>query len=180
LLLGAALLGGCSDESAAGDLATCNAACRDQIATRALRDVIKLAYNLTLQGNDVGVQDEGTECPHGGEAHVSGEATSVAAQGASELNLTYRLDRCAYRRRDDEAMESYNVTVAGVVVERGTLAVQPTSTTALIFESEQLSLQGELFDPPVAYSEYDCTLRLFQNGGYLSGTWCDREVGLDL
>lgn len=178
-LLLAASLAACTEEEPR-EPSSCDLECQDQVAVRALREVVKLAYNLTLQGNDVGEQDETTECPHGGEARVFGEASSLAAQGANELDLTYELRRCRYLRRDDDAEQSYHVTVSGALVERGTLAVQPSSTTALIFESDAVTLEGDVFDPPLPYAEVDCPLRLAQNGGQLSGSWCGREVGVDL
>src|SRR5262245_58145120 len=36
----------------------CDDACTDGIALRSVRETMKLVYNLTLQGNDVGEQDE--------------------------------------------------------------------------------------------------------------------------
>jgi hypothetical protein len=159
---------------------TCDAVCQDEVAARSLREVIKLVYNLTLQGNAVGVQDETTRCPHGGQARVGGVATSVADQGVSELELGYALEECAYQHHDDDAEESYDVVVSGVVLETGMLAVQPTATTALIFESDAVSLEGEVFDPPLPYAETDCALRLAQDGQHLSGSWCGRSIGFDL
>jgi hypothetical protein len=152
----------------------------DKSAMRALREVIKVAYNLTLQGNDVGEQDETTPCPQGGSARVRGAATSVPEQGASEVDLTYELSRCAYLQRDDEVEENYDVTISGAVTEKGILAVQPTATTALIFESASISLEGTVYDPPVDHAEVDCAFHVAQNGNHFAGTWCGREVGLDL
>ncbi|HKY34379.1 MAG TPA: hypothetical protein VJN18_00455 [Polyangiaceae bacterium] len=172
-------LAGCGDEEEAKPK-TCDPGCQDQVAARSLRDVIKLVYNLTLQGNPVGIQDETTRCPHGGSARVSGVATSVAEQGANQLELGYGFESCAYQHLDDDAEESYDVVVSGIVLQTGVLAVQPTATTALIFESEAISVEGEIFDPPVAYAETECALRLAQDGQHLSGSWCGRQVGFDL
>jgi hypothetical protein len=169
----------CTDDSAPS-APPCDDACRDDTAARSLREIIKLVYNLTLQGNAIGEQDETTRCPHGGTARVAGVASSNAEQGANELALGYELQDCAYQHKDDDADESYDVVISGVVTEHGTLAVQPTATTALIFESEAISISGTVYDPPFDYAESDCALRLAQNGNHLSGSWCEREIGFDL
>lgn len=176
LLLGLSACSGSEDEPAR----TCDALCRDETAARSLREVIKLVYNLTLQGNSVGEQDETTRCPLGGSARVTGSAASNAVQGANELELAFELRDCAYLRRDDDAEESYDVVLSGTVSEQGTLAVQPTATTALIFESDALSIRGTVYNPPQDYAESDCALRLAQDGNHLSGTWCGRKLGFDL
>jgi hypothetical protein len=180
LLTLAATSTGCGGDDAATEAKPCDEECRDRSAVRSLREVIKVAYNLTLQGNDVGEQDETTRCPQGGNARVRGVATSVAEQGASELDLTYELNRCAYLQRDDEVDENYDITISGVVTEQGILAVQPTATTALIFESGSISVEGTVYDPPVDYAELDCAVHLAQNGNHFAGTWCGRKVGFDL
>lgn len=179
LALGFALaLAGCGEGEA--EPQTCDAECQDAVAARGLRDVVKLVYNLTLQGNLVGPQDETTRCPHGGSASVVGVATSVPEQGATELELGYSFDECAYQHKDDDAHESYDVVVSGTLGEKGILAVQPTATTALMFASLGISIEGTVFDPPVPYAETECAFELAQNGNDLSGTWCNRKVGLDL
>lgn len=170
----------CGGDDAAPQAKPCDEECRDKSAARSLREIIKVVYNTTLQSNEVGEQDETTRCPLGGSAHVSGTATSVAEQGANELDLVYELSDCAYLQRDDEAPENYDVTISGVVSEQGILAVQPTATTALIFESDSISLQGTVYDPPIDYAEPDCSLRLAQDGNHLSGMWCGRKLGFDL
>lgn len=159
---------------------TCDAECQDAVATRGLRDLVKLVYNLTLQGNVIGPQDETTRCPHGGSARVAGLATSVPEQGATEVELGYSFEQCAYQHKDDDADESYDVVVSGTVGEKGILAVQPTATTALLFASPGISIEGTVFDPPVPYAETECAFELAQNGNDLSGTWCERKVGFEL
>jgi hypothetical protein len=180
VLFFALLLAGCSGNEADAKPKTCDPECQDKVAARALRDVIKLAYNLTLQGNPIGIQDETTECPHGGTARVGGLGISNPQQGSNDLELGYLFEECAYQHKDDDAEESYDVVVSGIVLETGVLAVQPTSTTALIFESESISLEGEVFDPPVPYAETECALRLAQDGQHMSGDWCGRNIGFDL
>jgi hypothetical protein len=186
LLRGVALLGSlgvlsaCGSDESEPEIKICDAICRDESAVRALRETIKVVYNLTLQANPVGEQDETTRCPLGGRARVRGVATSLAEQGASELALVYELEDCAYLQRDDEAPENYDTVISGTIVEQGTLAVQPTATTALIFESESISVVGTVYDPPSDYDEPDCALRLAQNGNNFAGTFCGRKVGFDL
>ena len=178
-LLLVATSAGCADD-AAPQAKPCDEECRDESAARSLREIIKVVYNTTLQSNDVGEQDETTRCPLGGSARVSGSATSVAEQGATELDLVYELTGCQYLQRDDEAAENYDVTISGVVTEQGILAVQPTATTALIFESDSISVAGTVYDPPFDYAEPDCALRLGQDGNRFSGLWCGRKLGFDL
>jgi hypothetical protein len=179
LLLGLVLLlPACGEEDEQPK--SCDAACQDAVAARGLRDVLKLVYNLTLQGNPVGAQDEQTPCPHGGSARVTGLATSNAEQGATEVELGYQLDACHYQHRDDDAEESYDLVIDGQIGEAGVLAVQPTATTALLFASDRISIEGEVFDPAQGYAESECALRLAQDGDHLSGTWCQRVVGFDL
>jgi hypothetical protein len=158
----------------------CERECQDATALRSLREIMKLVFNITLQGNAVGPQDETTACPSGGSAHVFGTATSNAVQGAIEVDLTYELFDCAYLQRDDEPEENYNMTVAGTVTQQGTIAVQPSATMALNMSSDAVSFSGNVYDPPLAFSEGSCPVRMGQNGNQLSGTICDREAGVDL
>jgi hypothetical protein len=175
-----AALNACANERTEPEPKTCDAACRDESAVRSLRETIKVVYNLTLQANDVGEQDETARCPLGGSARVTGRAGSLAEQGATELELIYELTDCAYLQRDDEPEENYDMVISGSITEQGILAVQPTATTALIFESSSISLRGTVYDPPADYSEVDCALRLAQNGNAFSGTFCGRKIGFDL
>ena len=141
---------------------------------------MKLAFNLTLQGNPVGEQDETTPCPQGGTAHVFGPATSNASIGTTEVDLTFELDGCAYIQRDDEPEESYDTTISGTVRESGILAVQPTATTAILFSGEHIFIEGTVFDPPIEYAVQDCTLEAGQNGNRIGGTLCGREIAFEL
>lgn len=175
-----ALLPSCGAEATAPEAPVCDAACQDSVALRGLREMLKLVYNLTLQGKPVGEQDERTDCLRGGEAHVFGTATSNGEQGSTEVELTYELSECAYVQRDDDADENYDITITGTIEQQGTIAVQPTATTALIFESESISVGGTVFDPPIEYEADDCAIDLGQSGNQLSGDWCGRSVGVDL
>ncbi|GMV14916.1 MAG: hypothetical protein HS104_37075 [Polyangiaceae bacterium] len=176
----AALLAvGCADDKAEPS-PPCDEECRDRTAVRALRETMKLVYNITLQGNPVGPQDESTPCPLGGSAHVFGTATSNAKFGATEVELTYELAACHYLSRDEQPSENYDMTVTATVTQTGTLAVQPSATTALVMQSASVTLSGNVYDPPLDYLAESCAVELGQSGNNLSGTICGREVGLDL
>jgi hypothetical protein len=152
----------------------------DQTALISLRDAIKLVFNLTLQGNPVGPQDASVPCPLGGGAHVFGTATSNAVQGATNVNLTYALAQCAYSQEDTDPTQNFNMTVNGQLTEVGTLAVQPTSTTALEIDSTGIDFSGTVYNPPLDYDQKACPLTLAQNGNNLSGLMCGRQVGVGL
>lgn len=178
-LLATFVLAGCGDEQAEPS-APCDEECQDATAGRALRETMKLVYNITLQGNPVGPQDETTPCPLGGKARVFGNATSNPKFGSTEVSLTYELAACHSLSRDDEPGENYDVVVSGTVTQKGTLAVQPTATTALVMQSASITLEGNVYDPPIEYSVAACVVELGQDGNQLSGTLCGREFGVGL
>jgi hypothetical protein len=158
----------------------CDAECQDSVAVRGIRETLKLIYNITLQGNDVGAQDETTPCPSGGSAHVFGFATSDPEHGATEVDLTYEIDQCHYIARDSDADENYDITLTATVTQTGTIAVQPTASTGLVMQSPSLTFVGTVYDPPLPFEANACEMSLGQNGGKVSGTLCGREVGVDL
>jgi hypothetical protein len=170
---------GCGGTKSPPDAAACGPSCTDAIAVRALRDAIKDVYNFTLQGKPVGTQDQTTLCPLGGMAHVFGEATSNADQGATTVSLTYELTSCAYSETDTDPNQTFNMTLSGKVTESGTIAVQPSSTTALRFESDAVTFSGTVYSPPISYQQ-KCAVALGQTGNDLSGTLCSRTTGLAL
>ncbi len=170
---------GCGSEQA-DPSPPCEQECKDANAMRAVRETMKLVYNLTLQANPVGEQDELTPCPQGGGARVFGEASSDPMQGATLVDLTYQFVNCKYIERDDEPDENYAITLNGNVTQQGIIAVQPSATSALIIRSEALSLAGTVYDPPLAYEESDCVVELGQSGNQVSGTICGRVAGVDL
>jgi hypothetical protein len=170
---------GCGTEDA-GPATPCEEECQDAVALRAVRETMKFMFNITLQAQPVGEQDVTEDCATGGSAHIFGKATSVPEQGATLVDLTYDFDECSYLERDDERDENYSVTISAVLTQRGTLAVQPSATTAIVIESESLTLNGTVSDPPIDYSANECPFTLTQNGDELSGTICGREAGLEL
>jgi hypothetical protein len=160
--------------------APCDARCQDRVALRSLREAMKLIYNLGLQGKPVGEQDAMSPCPQGGSARVYGTATSNELQGATEVELTYAFTSCRYLQVDDTPEENYQVTVTGAIAQSGTLAVQPSATTALLLDSDSVSILGTVYDPALDYQAESCVLRAAQSGNELSGTLCGREVGVEL
>jgi hypothetical protein len=141
---------------------------------------MKLVFNLTLQGKPVGAHDYLVPCPLGGQARIFGTAMSNATQGSTDVKLTYVLDGCTVLERDDEANENYRMVVSGTVQQEGVIAVQPSATTALSIKSDDVSLVGTVYDPPVPYEERGCAVVLSQDGSRLTGTLCGRDTTTDL
>jgi len=160
----------------------CDAACRDGVALLGLRLLIKQVYNTQLQTKPVGPQDSGTTtCPfHIGSAMVSGTASSNADQGTTTVNLTYVFTNCLYSQIDSDPTQTFNLTLDGTITEVGTIAVQPSSTTALEFTSSSFSLDGSVYGPPINYAQKGCSVKLAQNGNNLSGILCGRDAGTTL
>lgn len=182
LLLLAALstIVGCGNNvGATKPVKDCDEACEARVAARGLRETLKLAYNLTLNGNPVGVQDESHACL-AGNVRVHGEAHSNAEQGSTEVDLDYDFSDCAYHQVDANEEENYALTFNGTVAESGVLTVQPTAPTALIITSGGIAIDGTVFDPPLEFHEASCEVRLQQSGNKLSGTLCGRDVGVSL
>lgn len=157
----------------------CELECKDGVAIKGLRETLKLAYNLTLQGKPVGTHDLSTPCPFGGAARIYGTATSNAVQGATEVKLTYELAECKYLFQDDDAEDNYSLTITGTVTQEGIIAVQPSATSAVIMKSENIKLSGTVYDPPLDYTA-DCPVELAQNGNKVTGKICGRLAETDL
>jgi hypothetical protein len=160
--------------------APCDQACMDQIALLGFRETLKVVFNLTLQGNPVGAQDQTRACPFGGTVHVFGNATSNANQGTTDIQLTYVLSQCALMQQSTDPTQTYNLTITGTATETGTLSAQPSATTALIIQSDAMTIVGTVHDPPMNYQANACPLSLAQDGNQLSGTMCGRQVGVAL
>jgi hypothetical protein len=180
-LVAAVLGAGCGQSSGKKPVVPpCDATCRDRTAALGFRETLKLAFNLTLQGNDAGPQDESTPCLGQGEVRVHGTATSNAEQGAMDVDLIYDFTDCRNLRVDETPTQSYDLVISGTVQQRGVIAVQPSATTALFITSEELSLEGTVYDPAIDFSESGCVLELQQDGNHLSGSVCGRTVGVGL
>jgi hypothetical protein len=163
----------------------CDAKCRDAVALLGLRDAIKLVYNLTLAAQSVGDQDASLPmCPLGGSASVSGQATSNGVQGATEVDLVYVFDHCAFSSVDTDPTQVFSITLTGTITELGTIAVQPSATTSLTLESAAMSIAGTVYSPPIAYDANGdagpCAIMLGQSGNAVSGTLCGRSAGVSL
>lgn len=182
LILMVACVAACATSSAPDPPAPppCDQLCRDQTALRTLRESMKLVFNLTLQGKPVGAHDYTVPCPLGGSARIFGVATSNATQGSTDVKLTYVLDGCTVLERDDEPKENYRMVVTGTVQQEGVIAVQPSATTALSMKSDDVSLVGTIYDPPVPYEERGCAVLLAQTGSRLAGVLCGRDAATDL
>jgi hypothetical protein len=148
---------GCSAERA-DPSPPCEQECLDGVAIRSLRETIKLVYNIKLQGNPVGAQDETTPCPLGGSARVFGTASSNPLHGATEVDLTYELDACRYISVDRDPGENYDMTLTGTVTQLGTLAVQPNATMGLVIRSDAMTFSGKVYDPSKPYAEVACVV----------------------
>jgi hypothetical protein len=171
---------GCGEGSKPPEPPPCDQRCQDSTALRSLRETVKLAFNLTVQGKPVGLQDVTVPCVLGGNVRVVGEANSNPIQGATEVRLTYVFAGCTYIQKDSESPENYAMTFNGTLTQEGVLAVQPTATTALRMASDAMTFSGSVYDPPLPYEQPDCPLVIAQNGSALSGLICGREAGYDL
>jgi len=171
-----AALVGCGG-NAAEPAKPCDQQCRDAVVLRAIRETVKWVYNKTLQGEPVGMHDETMACLTGGTARVSGAAASNPVQGATEVKLVYTFDGCGYFMKQAAPERNYALTLTGTITEEGTLAVQPTATTALLMNSDAMSLSGTVYDPAAAYDEASCPIALAQNGNDVSGMICGRMAG---
>jgi len=177
------LLSGCGAGARPEPPPPCDQSCQDGIGLRGLRETMKLAYNLLIQGRPVGAQDAMTPClspsgSEGGNVHVFGNATANAVQGSSFVELEYDFEECAYAVPPSAIPnQNYSLVVTGHVTQQGTLAVQPSSTTALLIDGDSLSLSGTVYDPPLDYDVADCKLSVAQQGNRVSGTLCGRNAG---
>jgi len=159
----------------------CDQKCADGDALRAMRETLKLVYNDTLMGQPVGAQDASFNCPFGGSAHVFGTARSNALIGATNVQLTYEFHTCGYQRTDTDPDQNYKMTLDGTATENGTIAVQPSATTALTLKSDAMSFSGTVHDgPPKDFNEKGCAFLLVQDANHLSGQLCGRDASVDL
>jgi hypothetical protein len=157
----------------------CDEKCKDGIAVKAVREMMKLAFNLTFQGKPVGEHDIEAPCMFGGSARVYGTATSNAIQGATEVRLTYVFTKCGYQFQDDKLENNYKMNLDGTMSQEGIIAVQPSAPAAVIMKSDAMKLTGTVYDPPIDYTA-DCPVELGQNGNTLSAKICGRDAKADL
>ena len=161
----------------------CDQSCQDGAALLGLRSAMKVGYNFKIAAQPVGAQDAMTPCVSfdgtvGGSAHIFGTATVNADQGASIVALSYDFKNCLFTAPPDPtAAQNFSLTLTGLVTEEGTISVQPTATTALLIQSDSLSISGTVYDPPVDYAASSCALSVIQNGNAVSGALCGRSSG---
>lgn len=153
----------------------CDDECKDEIALKAIRETMKLAFNLTFQGKPVGEYTLVAPCPLGGGVGLRGTATSNALQGTTEVDITYAFQDCAYFFKDDDPEDNYDIVLSGIFHQKGILAVQPTTPSAVNIEGTDVKLEGTVYDPPIPYSAA-CKVMIGQNGSVISGTICDRKA----
>lgn len=169
---------GCS--SPRPEAPVCDATCQDGIALRAIRESMKLAYNLLLQGKPVGTYDVSSPCPKGGKVRIVGSASSNSVQGATIVDLTYTFEGCGGTQKQSDTTSTYDVVLTGKITQQGTLAVQPSATSAALFRGTGVTLTGTVSDPPLPYDAEDCALEVAQNGNVLGGTICGRTAAISL
>jgi len=175
------LASGCSAGNQPAPAPPCDQACQDGVALLGTRTMLKFAYNFLVQGKAVGPQQGVHPCLPGpagtGTVQVSGDAESNAVQGASEVRLSYDFQNCLYvAPADPSAAQNFSLTLTGVVSELGTIAVQPSATTALSIQSDSLTIVGTVYDPPLDYAASDCALAVNQNGNAVAGSLCGRSA----
>lgn len=158
----------------------CDQLCKDGTAMKSMRESMKLAFNLTLQGKPVGSHDVTTACPLGGGVRIIGTASAEPVQGATIVDLTYFFEKCVLISRDDDVEDNYAITMTGTIFQKGTLAVQPTSSTALSIKSDSLTLTGTIREPPEPFVGEACKVVLAQDGNRLTGEFCGRTATVDL
>jgi hypothetical protein len=165
---------GCGAGRAPAAPPECDQGCKDAIALRTVRVAMRFAYNLVLQSNPVGMQDEIAPCIPTGSVHIVGEGTSNAMLGTTDVDLTYTFTDCVNPAPQNPTPErNYRLTVNGVVTEKGTLAMGGP-TTALMLHGTEMGFSGTVYDPPVPYEETKCELVARQEGNNVTGDLCGR------
>jgi len=142
--------------------------------------MMKLAFNVLLQGKPVGTYDLGGPCYFGGFVRVAGTVSSNATQGTTDVDLTYAFAECKHVEVDSDPDENYELTVTGTFTQKGIFAVQPTSTSAVKIQSDSVSVQGYVNSPPLDLRFEGCPVEFGQDGNKLTGFMCGRLIGVDL
>jgi len=176
------VLSGCGAGAKPEPPPTCDEACQDGVAVRAVRTAMRFAFNKGVSAMNVGPQDVTLPClPNGdtaGTVRIFGDAESNAEQGASFLSLSYDFRNCFYSAPPSAtAAQNYAVTMSGIVTEQGTLSQQPSATTALTILASSLNVTGTVYDPPLDYSAVGCALAVNQTGSAVAGFLCERPAG---
>ena len=166
---------GCGGNAPAAP-APCDEACQDGVALRALRVGMRLAYNFAIATKPVGMQDVTAPCIPTGSVHIVGDAQSNAMLGTSQIDLTYTFTNCKNPSKNMTPERNYEVTMNGVVNEKGMLAMGGP-TTSLIFTASDVTIAGKVYDPALDYDKANnCTLVANQDGNNVNGELCGRTV----
>jgi len=179
--LAAALASGCAAGNAPAAPPPCDQVCKDSVAMRSLREAMRFAYNFTLQGKPIGMQDQTGPCPPPGigSFHIVGDGQVNALLGLTTVDLTYTFTSCRLALPKSTTPErNYTMTLDGAVTEKGTLAMGGP-TTAVIISSAGFSFSGTVYDPPNVYDEMGCAVDARQDGNTVSGMICGRMAGLN-
>jgi hypothetical protein len=185
-----ASVGGCASPSPPAS-PPCEQSCQDGVALRALRETMKYAFNLIVQNQPVGPQDGGIDLALGGKAHVFGVVTADPLQGVSNVDLIYEFTNVHNLHKDSAPEQNYDIFIDGTLKQKGIIAVQPSSTTALTIETvapdagneggTDIAIVGDVYDPPIHYDGgidgSRCTVAVTQNGNNVSGHFCGRTAG---
>jgi hypothetical protein len=189
--LAAFLSAGCSDRTPPPS-PPCERECQDAVALRAVREMMKFAFNHTFQSKDVGYHDLTTDKFLRGSARVFGTAMANGEQGVTDVKLTYVFTQAVYPKKEDEPEENYVIGLDGTIEQEGMIAVQPSSPTALKMTSQSVTVVGVVYDPPINYyarqedggaemadggAEMGCTLEIVQSGNSVAGKFCGRDAG---
>jgi hypothetical protein len=153
----------------------CERECQDGVALRAIREMMKFAFNMTLQMQPVGYNDLTTDKFLRGTARVFGNAYANSEQGVTDVDLTYVFTQAVYAKKQDEPEQNYVMGLDGTITQMGKIAVQPSSPTSLKMHSESLTVAGKVYDPPIDYLDMGHNLVMLQNGNSVSGVLCDRD-----
>jgi len=157
----------------------CGRECQDAVALRAVREMMKFAFNMTFQTMPVGMYDLTTDKFLRGSARVFGTASADGKQGVTEVELTYVFTQAVYPKKEDEPEENYLIGLEGTITQKGMIAVQPSSPTALKMQSESVTIAGIVYDPPIEYTRTGCALEMVQNGNSVAGMFCGHLAGFD-
>jgi hypothetical protein len=192
LALAIACSSGCAISASPPPTPTCDQACQDGVAIRALRNGMAVVYNKAFpQPIPKGVtppegfvppplvlpgpQDLHVPCDATHVVHLFGDATSDPNQGVTFVSLTYDVAGCVADNQNDPTPEqNYTLEIAGTLTEIGTLG--GNNTTAVVIRGDSVAFSGSVFHPAYEYVE-TCELDLVQNGNNVSGRLCGRTVG---
>jgi hypothetical protein len=175
-IVGAAFLSfGCGGNAPAAP-ATCDQACQDGVALRALRVGMRAAYNFAIATKPVGMQDATAPCIPTGSVHIVGTAETNAMLGTSHVDLTYTFTDCRNPSPKSTTPDrNYDLTMNGAVNENGMLAMGGP-TTSLVFMGTGLTVTGTVYDPALKYDVMDCDLVANQDANNVNGFLCGRKA----